>query len=208
MQKTLPGSLLTLALCGCSHLPAAPWQQAAVTTYVKQLLPVPDSYQPLHWSKMVVWRTDSLATNALPLARQQLREVAAELAHDSAGYALVARTAAQFGTSAANVALVKQRYVRGVRYRDSIRADWRQLVASQRDTTLAFYQLTHTYRFQNAQGRLQRDSADFNIGKQGQVVLLHFHRIPPPAPTTQVDSLSPPSPPPPDLKSLKSIQYY
>ncbi|MGI4736991.1 MAG: hypothetical protein ACRYG7_17615 [Janthinobacterium lividum] len=205
MPKLLLGSLITLGLSSCSHTPPATWQRAAVTTYIKQLLPVPDSYQPLHWGKLVVWRVGSVAKADLPLAQQELQGVAVELAQDSAGYALVARTATQFGTSAADVALVKQRYLKGVRYRDSTRVKFQQLVASQRDTTLAFYRLTHTYRFQNEQGQWQRDSAEFNIGKQGQVVLLHFHHISSPASLPQVDSLSPP---PPDLQSLKSIQYY
>lgn len=197
MPKILLGSLVTLGLVGCSPSPTTPWQQAAVTAYLQKNLGVPGSYQPLRWSKVAVWGLDSVAKADLPSARQRMRDVAAELAHDSADYALVARTAAQFGTATADVALVKQQYLRGVRYRDSTRADLRQLVASQRDTTLAFYRLTHTYRFRNEQGQLQLDSADFNIGKQGQVVLLHFHQLPPLASAAQADSLSPPPPPPP-----------
>lgn len=204
MHKTLLGSLITLGLVGCSPSPAIPWQQAAVTAHLKQTLPVPDSYQPVRWSKVVAWSLGNVAKANLPLARQRLQGVTAELAHDSAGYALVARTATQFGTSTADVALVKQRYLTGVRYRDSVRAEFRQLVASQRDTTLAFYRLTHTYRFRNEQGQVVVDSAEFNIGKQRQVVPLQFQRTSLPAPTAQADSLSPP-PPPPDVKS---IHYY
>lgn len=84
-----------------------------------------------------------------------------------------------------------------------MRADLRQLVASRRDTTLVFYRLTHTYRFQNEQGQAEVDSAAFNIGKQGQVVPLYFVRLSPPASTAPADSLSPPAPPPPDLKSVQ-----
>lgn len=202
MQKTLFGGLLTLGLVGCAPSQPASWQHAAVTAYLKQSLAVPESYQPLRWSKLVAWRQDRVAQDDLPSARQRLQEVAAELAQDSAGYALVARTAAQFGTPAADVALVKQRYLTGVRYRDSMRADLRQLVASQRDTTLVFYRLTHTYRFQNEQGQAEVDSAAFNIGKQGQVVPLYFVRLSP-APAAQADSLSPPPAPPPSLKSTR-----
>ena len=201
MQKTLPGRLIILGLMGCTPSPTTPWQQAAVTDYLKQSLAVPESYQPLRWSKLVAWHQDRVAQADLPLARRRLQEVAAELAQDSTGYALVARTAAAVGTASADIALVKQRYLTGVRYRDSMRADFRQLVASQRDTALAFYQLTLTYHFRNEQGQTEVDSAAFNIGKQGQVVPLHFDRISPPALPPPAGSLAPP--PPPDHKSIQ-----
>lgn len=206
MHKLLLSSgLIVLGLASCSPSPDGPWQRAAVTAYLQDTLHVPAaSYEPLRWSQVETWRLNRVAQDDLPLARQRLQGVAAELAHDSAGYALVARTAAQFGTSPADVALVKRRYLTGVRYRDSTRAEFRQLVASQRDTAVAFYRLTHTYRFRNEQGQRVVDSAAFNVGKQGQVVPLYFHRISPPVPAAPRDALAPP---PPDMKDVK-IQYY
>lgn len=202
MQKLI-NSLLILALVGCSE-PAAnlSWQQKAVSSYLQETLASPATYRPIRWGPATAWRMSAIAEADLPMARQRLLDAMTVVGHDSAGFALVAQTAAQLGTPATDVALVKERYLASARDRDSCRAQLRQLAATQGDTTLVFYRLAHTYTFKNAQGQQEVDSVQFNVGKQGVVVPFKSVLISPPA--TEINLLEAPlaPPPPPSLKHL------
>jgi hypothetical protein len=195
MHKPISSLLLALSLASCSGPSTnTPWQQAAISNYLQQTLATTATYQPVRWGPVTTWRMDTIAKVDLPMTQQRLLDAMAVVRHDSAGYALVERTAAQFGTPAADVALVKQRYLASARDRDSCRAQLRQLIATQGDTTVAFYRLAHTYTFKNEQGQQEVDSVQFNVGKQGVIVPLDFVRISPPTP--EIDMQEAPLAPP------------
>ncbi|HEX8327725.1 MAG TPA: hypothetical protein VF629_09305 [Hymenobacter sp.] len=207
MKNIVPGTIRTI-ICGgfmalgcvscMSSTADAPWQQAAVTSYLQQDLAVPASYQPVRWGPITSWRLGAIAKSDLPMARRRYVDAAAAVRHDSADFELVAQTAAQLGTPASDVALVEKRYRNSARERDTCLTQFQELIAAQNDTTLVFYRLAHTYTFKDEEGQTIRDSVQFNVGKQGVVVPFRSFRI---APAT-TESTSPASslPPPPPLK--------
>jgi hypothetical protein len=202
LRKFIGGGLVAIGCASCTS-PSSDtvWQQAAVTAYVQKNLAEPASYQPVRWGPITAWRLGTVAKADLPMARQRYLDAVAKVQHDSAGFALVTQMGAKFGIAAADVALVEDRYRSSARERDTCSAQLRQLVATQNDTTLVFYQLVHTYAFKDEKGRTVRDSVQFNVGKQGVVVPLEYYRISPrdKAPHAPASSLPPP-PAPPALK--------
>ena len=161
----------SLLLAGCSTSPGLTSQQAAVADYVQQNLPDSTaSYQPVRWGKMTVFRASDVAALDLPDAKRLYEDTNAKLAKDSAGYQLVSSTARQFNTAAQDVAMVQQVYQKSLANRDSARVRLRRAMAMATDTTRVGYQLTHTFRANNSEGKPVADSAGFLVNLRGVVI--------------------------------------
>ena len=160
-----------LLLTGCASNSELTPQQAAVADYVQTQLPdSTNSYQPVRWGKMTVFRNSDVAALDLADAGDLYKRTSTKLSKDSAGYVLVATTARQFHTSAEDVAMVKEVYQSSLANRDSARARLRRVVATASDTTRVGYQLTHVFRANNSEGKLIADSAGFLVNLHGVVI--------------------------------------
>ena len=161
----------SLLLAGCSTGPGLTPQQAAVADFVQANLPdSTNSYQPVRWGKMSVFRTSDVAALDLPEASRRYEATSAKLTKDSAGYVLVSSTARQFNPPAQDVAAVKLVYQHSLANRDSARAQLRRIVATTADTTRVGYQLTHVFRANSSEGKLIADSAGFLVNLHGVVI--------------------------------------
>jgi hypothetical protein len=163
--RSMKKLLLTL-LAGCTSGPEKELPQRAIAALCRTTIRDSASYQPVRWGQPLVWTRGDSAVLRMFALRPAIRIFNLYVTQDSAKLLNISKlrhSKESFSTVAAHLGLWRH-------LRDSLQQLVRALPALE-DTTQLGYQVRHTFRYRNSQGRLALDSIDFYVDRRGKVKL-------------------------------------
>jgi hypothetical protein len=158
--------LLLILLASCTSVPEKGLSQLAITALSRKTISDSVSYQPVRWGKPRVGTKGDSAVLRLFALRPAIQSFKMYITQDSAKLlnpSKLRHSKESFSTVATQLSLWRH-------LRDSLSQIVHALPALE-DTTQLGYQVRHTFRYRNSQGRLTLDSIDFYVDRRGKVKL-------------------------------------